>query len=507
LRDPHLARPARLDPHPFVRTSLAMNDTKITDFPWGSPPPESIKPPSRAARFTAVSTLPVPATALWDYHSRPGAFQRLSPPWKRVSVLEQVGGIAEGAHLLMRLAIGPFGVKWLARHGPATAPHVFSDLQERGPFSYWFHRHRFEPAAEAADGTSLIDDVTWRPPGGRLGHILMGWKFRRDFNKMFQYRHRVTSHDLMRHALGAKPMKIAISGASGLVGTALTGFLTTGGHTVLKLVRRAAAGPGEISWDPNAETVDVAALEGVDAIIHLAGENVGGGRWTDERKASILHSRVRGTRALAKAIAAMQRKPSVFISASASGFYGDAHIGDSSPTADEDTAAGSGFLAEVCQQWEAAAEPARAAGVRVVHPRIGVVLDPRGGALEKLLTPFKLGVGGRVGSGEQWMSWISLDDLVGLIGHVLADESISGPINAVAPEPVKQIDFARVLGRVLRRPSFMPLPAFVVRKLFGEMGDSILLGGTRARPAKANAAGFKFAFPELEGALRHVLGR
>ncbi len=481
-----------------------MTESLVVHGPWAPVPPSHPVPPARAALLTASSSLPADAAALWAWHEREGAFERLSPPWQRVEVLEKKGGIENGATLLMRMKAGPIGVRWLARHGPACPPHVFSDLQESGPFGYWSHIHRF---SDADGGGRLVDEVAWRPPLGRLGHLLTGWKFRRDFERLFRYRHRITAHDLARHAMAGAPMHVAISGASGLIGTALSAFLTTGGHTVSRLVRRAPRGPSEVRWDPDAGTVDRAALEGIDAVIHLAGENVGGGRWTDARKTAILESRVRGTRALAEAIAGLEKKPSVFISASATGIYGDAHHGPDAPVADETAPVGAGFLADVCCAWEAAAEPARAAGVRVVHPRIGIVLDPRGGALQKLLTPFNLGAGGRVGSGRQWMSWIALDDLLGLLLHALVTPGVSGPLNAVSPNAVTQAEFARTLGRVLSRPSFMPLPAFAVRTMFGEMGESLLLGGTRVRPARALEAGFEFAWPELEGALRHMLGR
>ena len=302
-------------------------------------------------------------------------------------------------------------------------------------------------------------------------------------------------------------MRIAISGASGLVGQALVPFQTTAGHRVDRLVRRQPNGPDEIRWDPAAGTVDLAALEGVDAVIHLAGENVGDGRWSEARKRAILESREQGTATLAKALAGLSRRPSVFISASASGFYGSAATGDQAPACGEGAPSGDDFLAEVCRRWEAAAEPARAAGIRVVHPRIGVVLDARGGALAKLMTPFRLGLGGRVGDGRQWMSWIAMEDLLGGLLHLLSTPSLTGPVNFGAPEPVQQAAFAKTLGRVLGRPSFMPLPGFAVKALFGEMGDAIVLGGTRMVPEKLEKSGFEFAFPSLEGALRHTLGR
>lgn len=490
-----------------VPTLRAMSRPNITHFSPGPPPDGLPGAPRKAPRFVAESMLPHSPEEVWDWHSRPGAFERLAPPWQRLKVLAKKGGIAEGDTLTMKVWRGPIGIRWHAVHGPAEPPHRFSDTQASGPFAFWHHIHRFEPGPTPGS-TWLRDDVTWRLPGGALAHWLLGPMFKRDFEQMFRFRHARTALDLQRHTLiGVEPMRIAITGASGLVGRALVPFLTTAGHTVQRLVRRAPQGTDEIRWDPARGEVDLAALEGVDVVIHLAGENVGEGRWTPERRRLILDSREQGTRTIATALAKLTRKPRVFISASASGFYGEQAEGPTAVALDESAPAGTGFLADVCKAWEAAAEPARAAGIRVVHPRIGVVLDPGGGALQKLLTPFKMGVGGKVGNGRQWMSWISLDDLVGLLAFVIGNENISGPINAVAPGAVEQKDFATVLGRVLSRPSFMPLPAFAVKAMFGEMGQSLLLGGVRLKPGVAENVGFRFAHADLEAALRFMLGR
>ena len=306
-------------------------------------------------------------------------------------------------------------------------------------------------------------------------------------------------------------MKVLISGASGLVGSALARSFVSGGHEVRRLVRRkpvaAAAVPPkgdgrEIFWDPAAGKLEPDALEGIDAVVHLAGENVAGGRWTAARKRRILNSRVAGTGLIARAVAAADPPP-VLASASAIGFYGDR--GDQ--PVDETAAGGDGFLAGVCRQWEAAASPALDRGARVVLVRIGLVLSSRGGALAKMLTPFRLGLGGIVGDGRQVMSWIHLDDLVGVFEHALADPNLSGPINAVAPAAVTNRDFTRTLGRVLGRPTLVPMPAPMVRLAFGEMGTELLLASTRVVPSRLQASGYAFRFPDLESALRHELGR
>jgi len=294
-------------------------------------------------------------------------------------------------------------------------------------------------------------------------------------------------------------MRVVVTGASGLIGSALLKALRGDGHEASALVRRAPTSPTEVQWNPAA--VDARPFEGTDAVVHLAGESIAGGRWTADRKKKIVDSRVDGTRNLAKSIAAANKKPKVLVSASAIGYYGDR--GDEVLT--EASASGSGFLAEVAREWESATDAASRAGVRVVSPRIGVVLDGQGGALPKMAFPFKLGVGGRVGSGRQWMSWITLDDLVRLLVFALGNDSLRGPLNAVAPQAVTNAEFSRTLAHVLHRPAIFPAPAFAMRLAMGEMADELLLAIQRVEPKIAMDSGFRFQYPQLETALRHVL--
>jgi uncharacterized protein (TIGR01777 family) len=297
-------------------------------------------------------------------------------------------------------------------------------------------------------------------------------------------------------------MNLVVTGASGLIGSALSARLTAGGHRVRRLVRR-QAGAEEITWDPATGKIDSAGLEALDGVIHLAGENVGA-RWTRARRARIRESRVRGTRLLSETLARLTRPPRFLVAASAIGIYGDRGdqvLAESTPPGDPTR----DFLVSVCLGWEAAADPARAAGIRVAHPRLGVVLSPKGGALQRILLPFRLGVGGRVGSGNQWMSWVALEDAIDAIIHLMSAESVEGPVNVSAPEPVTNREFTRTLGRVLRRPTVLPVPAAALRLAFGEMADGTLLASARVRPARLLESGYRFIHPTLEGALRSML--
>lgn len=298
-------------------------------------------------------------------------------------------------------------------------------------------------------------------------------------------------------------MNILVSGSTGMVANGLIPQLTIGGHEVVRLVRSKARSPGKemVHWDPDSGSCDPALFDNIDAVVHLAGEGIASGRWTAAKKQRIRDSRVVGTRLLCEAAARAVRKPKVLVCASAIGFYGDR--GETVCT--EETTPGSGFLPEVCAAWEQATEPARQAGIRVVNVRIGVVLSPTGGALAQMLLPFRLGVGGVLGSGRQYMSWIALDDLVAILVRALDDERLTGPVNGVSPQPVTNTEFTRTLGRVLWRPTLFPVPAFAARLLLGEMADALLLASTRVVPQKLNTLGFPFAYPTLEPALRHLL--
>jgi uncharacterized protein (TIGR01777 family) len=453
--------------------------------------------------FVRRTRLDVPAHAAFDWHARPGALERLTPPWNNVRVLERHGGIENGGRVVLSMPLGPTRVRWVAEHDEYVPGKQFRDTQVEGPFKRWVHTHRFEPDGETA--SFLEDHIEYELPLGSVGALVGGGKVRSMLASMFAYRHRLTAGDLAAHAAhGGEPLHVAVTGASGLIGSTLVPFLTTGRHRVTRLVRSAATATSDTArWDPATGQLDTARLGDCDAVVHLAGENIMSGRWTAESKARIKDSRVRATRLLCESLARLQPRPRVLVSASAIGFYGNR--GDQE--LDEHSAPGTGFLAELCQEWERATAPAADAGIRVVMPRIGLVMTPAGGVLAKLLTPFRLGAGGVVGDGRHYMSWIAMDDMLGIILHALRSTTLQGPINAVAPAPVTNREFTKTLAGVLSRPTLLPIPAPAARLVFGEMADEALLASARILPRRARETGYVFRWPELDGALRHLLGK
>ena len=454
-------------------------------------------------RFIHESRLPAARAEAFAWHARPGALQRLLPPWEAVRVESASGGIEDGAEVVLRLKAGPVPLRWVARHEDYREGASFRDVQRSGPFARWEHDHRF---LDDEPGTCrLRDEVRYALPLGPLGALLGGRSIRRTLRAQFRYRHALTRGDLALHARHAEAPRrtVAISGASGLLGSALAALLTTGGHRVLKLVRRAPRAEDEIHWDPPNGLVDPEGIPPFDTLVHLAGENVGAGRWTKARREAIRSSRIQATRALVASLARMPTPPSTVVVASAVGWYGER--GDTS--LDESAGPGEGFLAEVCRDWEAAAHEATSLGARVVTPRLGVVLSAAGGALAKLRTPFSFGLGGPIGRGGRWMSWISREDAVGVLHEAIMDPRYEGPINAVAPEPVTNRLFTKALASVLRRPALLPVPPFVLKLLFGDMARETILASTRVLPARLEALSFPFRHRGIGSALRHTLGR
>ena len=432
---------------------------------------------------------------VFEWHTRPGAMTRLVPPWQPMTVVAETESLADG-----RAVLGlPGGLRWVAQHEPSgfDPPHRFVDeLSSQGPSSWpariigrWRHTHEF---SEAPGGTRVYDHVDTSVPAAAL-------------RSTFVYRHRQLAEDLAAHRAaadaGAQPMVVAVTGASGLVGSALSAFLSTGGHRVIRLVRRPARNMLERQWNPNSPAPDL--LSGVDAVVHLAGASIAG-RFTDGHKAAIRDSRIEPTRRLADAAALADEGPATFVSASAIGYYGFDR-GDALLC--EESVRGDGYLADVVADWEAATAPAAEAGLRVVTVRTGIVQSARGGTLKLMRPLFAAGLGGRLGSGEQWLSWIGLDDLLDVYYRALYDTRFTGPVNAVAPEPVRNVDYTRALAGVLHRPAMVPVPSLGPRLLLGEQGARELAeANQRVVPTKLETLGHRFRRSKVTDALAHELG-
>ncbi len=457
----------------------------------------------KMSTFQCEAVLPVRVESAFAWHDRSGAFARLAPPWQRVEVVEQSGGIRDGARVVLRLGRGPTALRWRLEHRDWIENRQFRDVQVRGPFARWEHTHRFEPIDDRT--SRLTDHIEYAVPGSAILGGLAERMFTPMLQRLFRYRHGMTVDDLAAHARHdrAPRLTVAISGSSGLIGSALTAFLTTGGHRVRPLVRRPARDAHEIQWSPQKGILDQDRMEGVDAVVHLAGENIASGRWTSAKKTRIRQSRVGATEQLCRSLLALPNRPRTFLSTSAVGFYGDR--GDEQ--LDESSPAGQSFLAEVCRDWEAASAPLSGQGVRVVLTRLGMVLSPRGGALAKLLTPARFGIGTAVGRGRQYLGWITLDDVVTAMTEALLDERYVGPVNFTAPQAVTSRELAATLGRVLHRPVVGALPAWVARIAMGEMADGLLLASARVEPTRLLGLGYPFRDPQLELALARMLGR
>lgn len=436
-----------------------------------------------------------PLDEVFAWHTRPGAMRRLVPPWQPMRVIKETESLADGTAILGL----PGGLRWVARHDPAGyhPPNQFVDvlssdgLMTMPPrvIGWWRHTHRF--SEDGPGKTRMLDEVDTTVPGAAL-------------RSTFAYRHRQLAEDLAAHrdaaAAGAGQLVIAITGSSGLVGTALAAFLSTGGHRVIRLVRGVPANESERRWDPDNPAPDL--LSGVDALVHLAGESIAG-RFTESHRRAIRESRIGPTRRLAE-IAAATAGLRVFVTASAIGFYGH----DCGETLlDETSPRGRGFLADVVADWEAATAPAADTGRRVVMVRTGIVQSAAGGTLRLLRPLFAAGLGGRLGSGRQWLSWIGIDDLLDIYYRAIYDSRLAGPVNAVTPNPVRNADYTRALASTLKRPALLPVPSFGPRVLLGRQGAVELAeADQRVAPAALQALGHRFRQPTVDDALAHQLG-
>ena len=479
-------------------------------------------------RFTQHLTDDVHAVRAW--HLRLGALTRLLPSWSGVRLLVDAPVMAVGARVVLSVPMGPVWSPWRRTWKAMISQvddHGFVDTQSSGPFDHWLHGHRFTSPADDSRTCTAEDIVEWRLP--LLVRMLGGNRLvEADLQRLFAWRQQRLARDLERLRPGRHlpPMTIAISGDNGLIARQVLAFLRTAGHRVLSLVRTSKRLPlvGVIGYDPGRGSgshadgwIDQAALSDVDAVVHLAGASVSK-RWSDSVKREILRSRVASTDLLAKALATLRQadpqQPRTMILASGISAWPVGPAADGGPHRDgildlpaAMPAWGTSFLAGVVRAWEGAADPARAAGVRVVHLRLGAVLDPAGGALGSMLPLFRLGLGGPIGGGRQPMPWISSDDVVYQIHQALVDQRWHGVFNAVSPTPCTQGDVAHSLAQVMGRPGFLPTPSFPLRLLFGEMAEELVLTGPLVVPERALALGYRFADPDLHGALRFCLGR
>ncbi|GAA1121004.1 TIGR01777 family oxidoreductase [Kribbella jejuensis] len=438
--------------------------------------------------LTESVVVQAPRDEVFAWYARPGAVVRLTPPWMPVRVVQEATDLADGTAVLGF----PLGLRWVARHRGARPPERFVDVLESAPLTWavrWRHTHDFE---EVTPGTTrVIDRIDSNVPALLL-------------RSMVAYRHRQFADDLaaLHRATeaGMRPMTVAMTGSHGTIGTALGALLTTSGHRVVRLVRGQAKGPDERVWDVDAPAPTL--LEGVDAVVHLAGASIGG-RFTPAHRRAVRDSRIGPTTALARLAADTGLK--AFVSASAIGYYG-ADRGDE--LLSESAGRGEGFLADVVEDWENATRPAAAGGVRVVNIRTGLVQTPAGGVLRLQFPLFAAGLGGPLGSGRQWQSWIGIDDLADIYHRALYDDALSGPVNAVAPEPVRNEEYAKTLARLLHRPALLRVPAFAPRVLLGQEGtDELALASQRVVPTRLSDLDHTFRHPDLEPALRHLLGR
>lgn len=431
------------------------------------------------------SSVDHPIETVFAWHERPGAVQRLTPPWQPVRLIEEAGSLADG-----KMVVGlRGGIRWRARYGGYGPPYRFVDDLVSLPLR-WHHVHTF--ASEGSSRTRITDTVTTPIPAMFL-------------RRMFGYRHTQLRDDLdavadlRRHDPASRV--VAVTGSSGLIGTALCAFLSTAGHRVIRLVRRVPRAEGERVWNP--EEPDPRIFEDVDAVVHLAGASIAG-RFSERHKQAIVSSRIEPTRRLAEAVV-RANGPRAFLAASAIGYYGRDRDDE---LLDEDARRGDGFLADVVAKWETATERADDAGLRVVKMRTGIVLSTRGGMLKLLRPVFLAGLGGRLGDGHQWLSWVDLDDLTDVYARALVDEHLVGALNVVAPTPVRNSEFSATLAHVLRRPALLPVPKSALGLIFGADGvDEVACASQRVVPRRLRAAGFRFRRPTLETSLRHQLGR
>ncbi len=449
---------------------------------------------------------------LFQYHANPGALNRLIPPWENIAIERRSDSLVVGSEVVIRNSLFGVPVRWHARHTGLQAPDSFQDIQLSGPFKSWVHDHVFE---SRGNGQSILHDrVQFETKFGSLGKLGLPL-VRSKLQAMFAFRHRTTQADLslqsfLRQHTANRILRIGVTGSTGLIGRRLIDLISVLGHQAVRILRPASIDRMQefplsskaVLWRPGTGFSDEPVMQNLDAVIHLAGKGIASTRWTDSAKRAIRKSRVEGTQALVRDLCKLDSTPKAFVCASGVGIYGDR----SSEVLDETTPPGNDFLSELARDWESAAMEFAAAGNRVAIGRLGIALHPRQGALAKLLIPFQLGVGGPVGNGRQYWSWIHVDDAAAAFLYLAANPTCAGAYNLVAPEQTDNRTFSKILGKVLHRPSLLPAPAFALRIVLGEMADAMLLASTRANCRRLIDEGFPFRATNLEDCLGHILG-
>jgi hypothetical protein len=466
--------------------------------------------------FSSTLKLDVPVEKLFSWHENPGAYERLTPSFDPVAVKQRKGGI-DGGEVHIKLPYVP--LIWVAKHHSYKKNVQFMEDQGSGPFvgplpfwnGSWHHQHLFQK--DGKNSSILKDRIYYDFPMDPFGSLFGGWYTKKRLKQMFSYRRNITENDLYAQSkYKGKPLDIAITGGSGVIGSELIPYLTTAGHKVENIVRGRPK-KGELSW--NIQRKIISSLEGKDAVVHLAGEPINkplGGvipvPWTEWKRKEILESRVKGTKLIAEHLASLSKKPKVLVCASAIGYYGDS--GDK--LLSEDSKKGTDYFSHVVNEWETAAKPAIDAGIRVVFLRLAPVMSPQGGALQVLSLPAMLGSSPPVSGGKQWWSWVAVDDAIGSIYHSIITKSLSGPVNIASPNPVRQKDWAAILakvfwGRLAKLTTLVPVPGFILKTFLGEFGDVLALSSIKANSSKLIDSGYKFRFNDLEECFRHLLGK
>ncbi len=462
--------------------------------------------------FERSSAIDCDRQDLFQYHANPGVLNRLIPPWENIAIERRSDSLAVGSEVVIRNSLFGVPVRWHARHTCLHAPESFQDIQLSGPFKAWVHDHVFE--SKGKGHSILLDRVQFETKFGSLGKLGLPL-VRSKLRAMFAFRHRTTQADLtlqsfLRQHTANRVRRIGVTGSTGLIGRRLIDLISVMGHQAVRILRPASIDRTQefplssksVLWRPGTGFSDEPVMQNLDAVIHLAGKGIASSRWTDSAKRAIRESRVEGTQTLVRDLRKLDSPPKAFVCASGVGIYGDR----SSEVLDESTPPGNDFLSELARDWESAAMEFGTAGNRVAIGRLGIALHPRQGALAKLLVPFQLGLGGPVGNGRQYWSWIHVDDAAAAFLYLAANPNCTGAYNLVAPEQTDNRTFSKTLGRVLNRRSLLPAPAFALRIMLGEMADAMLLASTRANCRRLIEDGFPFRATHLEDCLRHVLG-